>query len=232
MKALRFLTILAFLLAGCAATPKATVPATPAAVDPTATTQPTATESAPLPTETAASEVIQPTNTPSVEDQERAAILPLVQPCTFVGDHPISYSPNKTWVMVACQGHTPEDGIIQKISRMDNQRHLSVSFKGSFIDPYRSTDPDQSELLKLAFVPVHWTVNEDFVYLAAPTPDNDNPYKGYYGLFRLKSADGRNRAYPDACQRARDNYLCLPVFAARWQAGLYHAGRIAPKDSD
>jgi hypothetical protein len=187
MKALRFLTLLAFLLAGCAATPKATATVTPAAIDPTATVEilPTTTEPAPLPTEAAAPAVIQPTNTPSIEDQERAAILPLVEPCTFVGDHPISYSPNKTWVVVACQGHKPEDGIIQKFARMDNQRHISLSFKGSFIDPYRSTDPDQSGLLKLAFVPVRWTANEDFVYLAAPTPDNGNPYKGYYGLFRL-----------------------------------------------
>jgi hypothetical protein len=194
MKTLRLLTILTFLLAGCSATPTATaIPTT--VVEPTATTAPAATETAvPSPTETAVPTAVPATSTPTANQQAQAIILPLVAPCTFAGDHAISYSPNNTWVIANCQAENPEDGIIQKFARMDGSQQWSISFNEIFIKPYRSADPNRSELLQKTFVPVRWTLNEDFVYLAAPTANDETAYKGYYGLFQFNLSNGKSAA--------------------------------------
>jgi dipeptidyl aminopeptidase/acylaminoacyl peptidase len=191
MKTFRLLLALAFLLAGCATpTPDATITESKAtqpapAIAATAMQQPpTATEAIPT--------SIPATSTPDAGQQEQASILPLVAPCNFA-DQAISYSPNKTWVMVNCQGDQPENGTTTKFARMDGSQSWSLSFNEVYLKPYRANDLNLNALLPKAFIPVRWTKNEDFVYLAVQTNATGNPYAGYDGLFRLDLSTGKSR---------------------------------------
>jgi hypothetical protein len=190
MKTLRLFIALAFLLAGCATpTPTVTlVEPTVAASVPveiaTATVQPTI--AAAIPT------TIPATETPDARQQEQASILPLVTPCNFT-DKALSYSPNKTWVMVTCQGDQSENGTTTKFARLDGSQHWSLSFNETYLKPYRANDTNLSALLQKAFIPVRWTKNEDFVYLAVQISEKGDPYTGYEGLFRLDLSTGKSR---------------------------------------
>jgi hypothetical protein len=190
MKTLRLFIALAFLLAGCA-TPTPTVTlveptvAIPGPVEfATTTIQPIIASD--LPT------TIPVTSTPDARQQEQASILSLVTPCNFT-DQAISYSPNKTWVVVSCLGDQPGNGTTTKLVRMDGSQHWSLSFNEAYLKPYRTDDTNLSALLQKAFIPVRWTKNEDFVYLAVQTNDSDVVYKGYDGLFRLDLSTGKSR---------------------------------------
>jgi dipeptidyl aminopeptidase/acylaminoacyl peptidase len=190
MKTLRLLIVLAFFLAGCATpTPAATLQ------------EPTVTEPAPVVVATATEQPqtatvlptsIPATSTPDARQQEQASILPLVTPCNFA-DQAISYSPNKTWIVVTCLGDRSADGTTTKLVRMDGSQKWNLSFDETYLKPYRAGDANLSALLQKAFIPVRWTKNEDFVYLAVQTTSNDKSYKGYDGLFRLDLSTGKSR---------------------------------------
>ena len=192
MKNLTLLIVLAVFLAGCAtSTPSpATVPAQPTKTQVPPTVEASATLA--LPTATTEPTAIPATSTPNARQQEQEAILPLVEPCSFA-EQDISYSPNKTWAVVACIGDNPEDGITTKIVRRGGDMLWSLSFNELYLQPYRSGDPAMGTLLKASFIPVRWTKNEDFVYLAVKTVDEETPYKSYDGLFRIDLATGNIR---------------------------------------
>lgn len=192
MKNLTLLIVLAVFLAGCAtSTPvPAAVPAQPTKTQVPPTVEPSATVV--LPTATTQPTTIPATSTPDARQQEQEAILPLVEPCNFA-DQDISYSPNKTWAVVACVGENPDDGITTKIVRRGGDTLWSLSFSDLYLQPYRSGDSAMSTLLKASFIPVRWTKNEDFVYLAVKTVDEETPYKSYDGLFRIDLASGNIR---------------------------------------
>jgi len=191
------LLVLFFLLVGCAPANTATPPT--ATTDP----QPVVTETAQLPTtEPTFAPTLEPTqtaptsipatSTPDAQQQEQASVLPLVAPCNFA-DLPISYSPDKNWVVAICQAEKPEDGLLMKFARLDGTKNWSISFNETFIQPYRQNDPNLSELLQRTFIPLHWTKKEDFVYLAVRSSNEETPYQGYDGLFRLDLASGKIR---------------------------------------
>lgn len=192
MKNLILFIVLAIFLAGCAtATPEpTTVPVQPTAtqVIPTAAASATAI----LPTATDQPTAIPATNTPNARQQEQEVILPLVEPCNFA-DQDISYSPNKTWASVACLGDNSEDGITTKIIQRGGEKLWSLSFNELYLQTYRSDDPAVAALLKYSFVPVRWTKNEDFVYLAVKTSAEETPYQSYDGLFRIDLSSGNVR---------------------------------------
>lgn len=200
MKTIRLFALpvlmLVFLLAACAA-PAAPTSAPTAAVIASATTAPlvvaTATQPQPTIVPTLKPTAIPATAVPSAAQQEQASILPLVAPCNFA-DQPIFYSPNKTWVVVTCHGEKPEDGTITKIARMDGSKSWSLSFNELYLKPYRQADPKLGTLLQKAFIPVRWTKNEDFVYLAIRTSDEMTPFRGYDGLYRVDLSSGKTRA--------------------------------------
>lgn len=195
MKNLHFLFAFVLFLAGCASpapAPATTLPE-PAATKPAPTSVPSATESpTPLPTATALPTAVPVTVTPDAQKQEQAALLPLVTPCNFANQS-ISYSPNNAWVVVTCQGDRPEDGVTTKVVRMDGSRQWGLSFDELYIQPYRSTDASLDALQEKAFIPVRWTKNEDFVYLAVQTSNAETYFKGYDGLFRLDLSTGKLR---------------------------------------
>jgi hypothetical protein len=191
------LLVLFLLLVGCAPANVATAPTA------TSAPQPVVTETAQLPTAeptiAPTAELIQAvptpisaTSTPDAQQQEQASVLPLVAPCNFA-DLPISYSPDKNWVVAICQGDKPEDGLLMKFARLDGTKNWSISFNESFIQPYRQDDPNVSELLQRTFIPLHWTKKEDFVYLAVRSSNEEMPYQGYDALFRLDLASGKIR---------------------------------------
>lgn len=184
--------LIAVFLAGCAtSTPApATVPAQPTKTQVPPTVEPSATVV--LPTATTQPTTIPATSTPDARQQEQEAILPLVEPCNFA-DEDISYSPNKTWAVVACLGDNPDDGITTKIVRRGGDALWSLSFGDLYLQPYRTGDPTMSNLLQKSFIPVRWTKNEDFVYLAVKTVDEETPYKSYDGLFRIDLTSGNIR---------------------------------------
>lgn len=192
MKNLILFIVLAVFLAGCAtATPEpATVPVQPTAtqVVPTAAASATAV----LPTATGQPTAIPATSTPNARQQEQEVILPLVEPCNFA-DQDVSYSPNKTWAVVACLGDNPEDGITTKIVRRGGEKLWSLSFNELYLQPYRAGDSSMSALLENSFTPVRWTKNEDFVYLAIKTSHEETPYKSYDGLLRIDLSTGNIR---------------------------------------
>jgi len=195
MKTLRIFALLAFLLAACAAPAPTSAPTL--AIVASATTAPVATATQPQPT---AAPTLEPTATPSaatatpdIRQQEQASILPLVAPCNFT-DQPIFYSPNKTWVVVTCLGEKTEDGTLTKIARMDGSKSWSLSFNELYLQPFRQLDPKLGDLLQKAFIPVRWTKNEDFVYLAIQTSAEKTPFRGYDGLYRVDLASGKSRA--------------------------------------
>jgi hypothetical protein len=133
------------------------------------------------------------TATPGAAVKEQAAILRLVAPCNFA-NQPISYSPSKSWVVVTCLGEKPEDGTITKIARMDGSKSWSLSFNELYIKPYRPVDSNMADLLQKAFIPLRWTKNEDFVYLAIQTSTEKTPFRGYDGLYRVDLSSGKSRA--------------------------------------
>lgn len=192
MKNLILFIVLAVFLTGCAtATPEpTTVPAQPTATQVFPTAAASATNV--LPTATDQPTAISATNTPNARQQEQEAILPLVEPCNFAAQD-IPYSPNKTWAVVACLGDNQEDGITTKIVRRGGEKTWSLSFSELYLQPYRTDDTSISTLLENSFIPVRWTKNEDFVYLAVKTSNEETPYKGYDGLFRLDLSTGNLR---------------------------------------
>ena len=145
-----------------------------------------------IPTDTPEPTAIPATNTPDAKQQAQAALLPLVAPCNFA-DQPVSYSSNKTWVMVACLGDKPEDGITTKFVKMDSSQKWAISFKDEYITAYKPDDPNMSSLLQKSFIPVGWTKDEKFAYLAVQTSSDDSPYKGYDALFRVDLSTGKLR---------------------------------------
>lgn len=197
MKTIRLfaLLVLAILLAACAAPAPTSAPTV--VVIASATTAPlvvaTATQPQPTSVPTLKPTAIPATAVPSAAQQKQAAVLPLVAPCNFA-NQPISYSPSKTWVVVTCLGEKPEDGTITKIARMDGSKSWSLSFNELYLQPYRQLDPKLGDLLQKAFIPVRWTKNEDFVYLAIRTSDEMTPFRGYDGLYRVDLASGKSRA--------------------------------------
>lgn len=187
MKTFRLLTLFAFLLVGCAATTPTAAP-TAIVVEPTATIAPlpTATEIVELPTDAPQPTDIPATSTPDAFQQEQALIAPLVAPCKFANQE-ISYSPNKNWVVVTCY----DDPLATKFARMDGSKQWSISFNHDYIEPYKADDRNMSKLLQEHFIPVEWTMNEDFVYLAAPALEEKLPYTSYDGLFQLDLSTGK-----------------------------------------
>lgn len=197
MKTIRLLIVIAFLLTACATkTPVPTaVVEQPTIEQPTETPLPVPTETAlPAPTATAQPTAIPATSTPDATQQAQANILPLVAPCKFAANSAISYSPKNLWVVVSCQGNKPEDGIITKFTRRNASKQWNISFNDSYIKVYRPNDANVNDLLKKTFIPVHWTMNEDFVYLAVQTSTEKAPYAGYDGLLRLDLSTGKTSA--------------------------------------
>lgn len=192
MKTLRLLIVFAFLLAGCATKPPA--PTATVAPEATATVEmlPTATELAPLPTETAAPTAIPATSTPSASQQEQEKLAAMLAPCNS-SNPAVTYSPKKKWVFVTCMNEN-QDGLSTKFARTDGSKQLSVSFVDAYIIPYKADDANMSTLLQEFFTPVRWTMNEDFVYLAVPSVSENAPFKGYDGLLRLDLSTGKTTA--------------------------------------
>ncbi len=188
MKTLRLLIVFVFLLAGCATTPPA--PTATVAPEATATVEilPTATEAAPLPTETAAPTAIPATSTPSADQQEQEKLAALVAPCVATGPQFIE-SPKKDWVFAACKSEN-QDGMITRFASTRDAKKWDISFVDAYINPYKADDANMSKLLEEYLIPMHWTMNEDFVYLAAPTPYQNELYFSYDGLFRLNLSTG------------------------------------------
>lgn len=188
MKTLRFLIVFTFLFAGCTTT----TPAPTAVIaEPSATIAPlsTATEAVALPTATTQPTDIAATSTLDATREAQASILQLVSPCKFPNPA-FSYSPNKTWAVVTCT-MADQGAPTSNFARVDGSQYWSISFRDVYITPYRAGDVNMSKLRQQSFIPVHWTKNEDFVYLAVPTVDEKAPYKGYDGLFRLDLSTGK-----------------------------------------
>lgn len=190
MKTVRLLIVFAFLLAGCA-TAKPT--AVPTVAEPTETSAPLpiATEVVELPTATSQPTDVPATSAPDVTQQAQTAILPLVGPCNNLSNPAISYSPSGDWMVVTCLGEN-QDGLTTKIVRTNGTKKWNISFNDVYIQPYKADDANLSKLLKETFIPVRWTVHEDFVYLAVPGSDENATYKGYDGLFRLDLSTGKS----------------------------------------
>ena len=187
MKHLHLLLIFALFLVGCSSTP------TPQAAQPTvAPVTVAATATVVEPSATAVPENTA-TNTPDPRQQEQESIASLVAPCNFAAK-PVYHSPQNKWVVVACQGDQPEDGLTTKFVSSDGSKQWSISFNEAYLKPYRANDPQLGTLLENSFIPVRWTKNEDFVYLAIKTATHENPFVGYDGLFRLDLSSGMLRA--------------------------------------
>lgn len=196
MKALRLITLFVFLLAGCATTPPiSTLTAAPAQPSqtpsplpllPTETTLPPS--ATPAPTATA----MPATSTPNAQEQERNTVAPIIGPCDFA-EQPITYSPSQSWVMTTCRGEKPEDGLITKFARVDGTQHWDISFNQVYIQAYHPNAANLDALLQKTFIPARWTKDEAFVYLGVQTSDEETPYKGYEGLFRLDLNSGQTR---------------------------------------
>ena len=196
MKAFRLLILVAFLLVGCSSpTP------TPTAVAPQPTVAAATTAPLAAPTETlipatvtsvptAVPTALPPAATPNALQQVQAYILPLVAPCNFA-DQEISFSPNKTWVVVTCQGDKPEDGTLTRVVRLDGSQEWNLSFNETYIQTYQPVNADMSALLQKSYIPVRWTIDESFVYLAVQSSTAATPYAGYDGLFRLDLSTGK-----------------------------------------
>lgn len=193
MKTFYLLTLicLAFVLTGCAtATPVPTAAAT-IVIEATETLMPmpTATATPQRPTATAQPTEIPATPTPNPTQVEQAYIQTRVAPCN-VSNPDFSYSPKKHWAIANCLSDN-QDGITTKFARLENNWLTSVSFNDDYIKLYKADDARMSTLLQQSFIPVRWTMNEDFVYLAVPSPVDQTPYKGYDGLFRLDLSSGK-----------------------------------------
>lgn len=187
MKTIYVLTLFAFLLVGCAAVapiPTATVIANPTH---TATPQPVATKTLTSPTSYPTS--VPPTRTPNATQIKVSLMQTLVAPCT-TSNPDFSYSPRKDWVVANCRSDN-QDGITTRFARTDGSKQINISFNDDYIKPYKADDANMSSLLKQSFIPVRWTMNQEYVYLAVPAVVRSTPYQGYDGLFRLDLSNGK-----------------------------------------
>lgn len=195
MKTIYVLTLFAFLLVGCATAtpmPTETVVAKPtqtATLQPISSPQGAATETLTPPTATPQPTSVPATSTPNATQVELSFMETLVVPCTAASPN-FSYSPNKDWVVANC-GSNNQDGITTRFARSDGSKLVNVSFNDAYIKPYKTDDVNMSSMLKQSFIPVRWTLNEDYVYLAVPATIRISPYKGYDGLFRLNLSNGK-----------------------------------------
>lgn len=180
MKNYRSFAILFLLLAGCATAPALTSAPRPAAAD-TPTTQPAA------PTARPTTVMLSPTPQPQAD---LLPILPLATPCNFT-DENIAFSPRHTWAIFSCKALAAADGTTTRAVRMDGSLDWSLSFKDSYLDPYKTGDPAMPTLLQAAFIPAGWTPDEQFAYLGVQTSTDKTPFKGYDALFRLDLATGK-----------------------------------------
>lgn len=186
------LAMLSLLLAGCAANTPAPIATAIVEATETSAPLPTATEVT-IPTETAAptaapTEVLA-TSTPNATQQAMAAALALVEPCNVANPN-FDYSPSKNWAVVTCMSEN-QGGLITKLARLDGTKAWDISFNDFYIQPYRANDVNMEKLLTQAFIPVYWTLREDYVYLAVPNAEENTPYTSYAALFRLDTASGK-----------------------------------------
>jgi|GEM_PF-5664909 len=132
---------------------------------------------------------VHPTSTPDAIQRGLENLLPLIAPCNLAGRYPSQW-PREGWIMVTCKAETPEDGMITKLGDQETGQRLAISFKDEFISLYRPNDPNVSLLLQESFIPIPWTADKQFAYLAVQTSSEETAYNGYDALFRLDVSSG------------------------------------------
>ena len=191
------LALMSFLLVGCAASSRTSslIVSTTAIAESTETSIPPSTATAIKITATSMPKATKPTLKNTLID---ATLTPMkrcgCKPCTCTAAYPNAYSPSKNWLVVTAHSTDREDGLTSKFVYKDGKKKWDISFKDFYIEPYRANDMNMTKLLEQAFIPVHWTKHEDYVYLAVPLAQDMPPYyASSSALFRLDLASGKLR---------------------------------------